>query len=54
MWIIIVLPHTVVISKYLLLIPSLAVISVGAEKNSWIYSIALWPGKMLGRRNISE
>lgn len=42
-----VLPNTVVITKYLLLIPSIAVISVGAEKNSWIYSIGL-----LARENV--
>lgn len=49
-----VLPPTVVGSKYLLLISLLAMISVGTEKNSWIYSVALLARGKVGGRNINE
>lgn len=48
MQIIMVLPHTVV-NKYLLMISSLAVISVGTGKeNRWIYSVVILAGGKVG------
>ena len=49
MQIIMVLPHTAVVNKYLLMLSSLAVISVGTEKeNRWIYSVVISAGGKVG------